>query len=457
MRYRVKQGESPTFIARQHRVPFGALIAANPHKPTKMVDGRRTWESVGIGEEITVPSSGMVGDSASDAINAVIAAGGPCLQANAALVCAAQHAMGVSADGKWGNDTSTAARKYVSNAPAGCSPRPSWWAPAGQVNCVTVPTPPPSAPAAPTAAAGISVVAMAALAALGADSNYCTSVGRVGTAVNTAVHNFKAAWNAANPSNPVPIGTGKYEPVVASALSSALGGAPVPPGCGAAAPAPVPGIPAPVIVPVPTPIPSAPIPTAIQALSSFNPCDQANVAFVRQAQSALGVSVDGKYGTDTAAAARKYVPSAPAGCSPRPAWWTAPGQGNGGAPLPPAPPPVPPPPVHPVPPPGPVTPPPQVTPTPPPVTPVQPAQPGTPGALVTPEKKGLSTGAMVLGAIGAVALVGVIAMAASGGKKAPAHHGGGAPHHPGHKPARRHATHKKTAHKHAKPKRKKKK
>jgi hypothetical protein len=91
---------------------------------------------------------------------------------------------------------------------------------------------------------GISLqaAAAAALAALNADPNYCADVAVAGSAVNTAVHNFKSAWNAANPTTPVPINTGNYEPSVAAALNSLVAGAPA--GCGGGVspgPAPAPG------------------------------------------------------------------------------------------------------------------------------------------------------------------------------------------------------------------------
>lgn len=93
-----------------------------------------------------------------------------------------------------------------------------------------------------------------ALSALNADSNYCASVRAPGSAVNTAVHNFKAAWNASYPDAAVPINTGNYEPQVADALSTALSGATVPGGCGTS-PAPAPA-PAPPPAPGPEPGPS---------------------------------------------------------------------------------------------------------------------------------------------------------------------------------------------------------
>ena len=79
--------------------------------------------------------------------------------------------------------------------------------------------------------------AQAVLAAVNASSSYCTDVGVNGTAVNTAVHNFKVDWNAAGLTPQVPVGTGQYEAVTAAAVSTALGGT-GPLACGAAPPAP---------------------------------------------------------------------------------------------------------------------------------------------------------------------------------------------------------------------------
>lgn len=498
--YRVQPGDSPTRIANKYRISREALLFANRHKPTKMVANVLTWGDIKHGEVVRVPGVGIgdpgevgVADAASDAVNALVSAGGPCLISNVALVCAAQRAVGVTVDGKWGSDSANAARARGLSGPPACSPRPTWWAPPGKSNCPTV-----SAPVASTSS--LSSAANAALAALRADPNYCASVSRVGSAVNTAVHNFKAAWNAANPSNPVPIGTGNYEPVVASVLSSTLGGAAVPPGCGAPAARP----PTPPSAPPPAPptpgVPAPSVPGAVLALVGINPCSQSNVEVVRRAQTALGVAPDGKYGPNTAGAARRLVPNAPAACSPAPAWW-----GSQGVPVPPGPPPPP------APPPGP---PPPTPPTPPaPPSPPQPAppsaapasvqaltsidpcdqanvdlvrqaqsalgvtvdgkygpntaaaaraivpnapvacspapawwgargvpappgpgpgpgpepQPPGPGpgpspVVVAPEDKGISTGAIVAGAIGVAALVGLAVVAASGKKTT---HGGG--------------------------------
>lgn len=325
MRYQTKPGDSPSRIARAYGITFNALINANAHKPTKMVANQRTWRELAPRETINVPVGGMIGDSfgvgdpASDVVNLLITAGGPCLQANVGYVCQIQSILGVTVDGKWGSGTAAAIRALVPGAPGACSPTPAWWAPKGSTKC-----PGGATTVAPTASgSSLDKVAGAALAALLGDPNYCSSVKRAGTPVNTAIHNFKAAWNAANPTNKVPINTGNYEPIVQIALALALNTqqSNVPPGCGAtAAPAPSPVQPTPfnASVPVPAPTPS----------SYVDPCDPANVASVCATQRALGVTADGKWGTDSATAARRSDPNAPPPCSPRPSWWKPAGQSN---------------------------------------------------------------------------------------------------------------------------------
>ena len=76
------------------------------------------------------------------------------------------------------------------------------------------------------ASSPLNIAAQNAVDAINGDSSYCTSVGVTGSAVNSAVHDFKLAWNAANPGNPVPIDTGKYEAPTAAAIASLLGSAP---------------------------------------------------------------------------------------------------------------------------------------------------------------------------------------------------------------------------------------
>lgn len=105
--------------------------------------------------------------------------------------------------------------------------------------------------------ASVAAAAQAAANAIGANANYCASVAQAGSTVNSAVHAFKTAWNAANPNSPVPIGTSTYEQATADAITKVIGHAPV--ACGGVKTVPPPSPPAP---PVPTPlvVPQAPAP-----------------------------------------------------------------------------------------------------------------------------------------------------------------------------------------------------
>lgn len=112
----------------------------------------------------------------------------------------------------------------------------------------------------PTPGAGFSPAVVSAAQALAnavaADPSYCASVAQNGSAVNAAVHVFKAAWNASQ-TPPVPINTGNYETATANAVMQVFGSAPI--ACGGGAPLPHPP------APPPTPQraqPSAPIATA---------------------------------------------------------------------------------------------------------------------------------------------------------------------------------------------------
>ena len=132
---------------------------------------------------------------------------------------------------------------------------------------------------------------------------------------------------------------------------------------------------------------------------------------------------DGKYGSGTATAARKQLGSfAPSACHPRPSWWLPPGQSNLGGAAPasmPAP-------MQAA---GAWT---HSAPIPGPGGPGGGGGPGGPGGstsvvvqpggggtypLPAPKKPGISTGAIIAGAIGVAGLVGIVALAVSGGKK----------------------------------------
>jgi hypothetical protein len=476
--YKIQPGDSPALIARAFGVPFDKLIAANPHKPTTVVAGRRTWSGVIPGEKVRVPVG--VGDAVADAINALVAAGGPCLQANVSLVCNAQRALGVTVDGKWGSGSSTAARARVSSAPAACSPRPAWWAPVGQSNC-------PTAAAAPAPAPSVSVATVppAVQALVGIDlcnpanvAIVCAAQKALGVTVDGKYGSDTA--NAAYRRNPnVPKACSPRPLWWAPAGKSNCGGVTTATSTPAAPPPPPPSGPIPATTVAPS---TSSAPAAVQALLTINPCAQSSAPAVAAAQRALGVMIDGKYGNDTATAARRVLPSAPAGCSPRPTWWAPAGQTN-------------------------------VVPT----TKTQSAnqaaaaaqtatqaaqeaqskaaaapgdtqaaaaaqaatqaaqtaqtaaqaaqtasstdaaaaaaqtaaaaaqtaQNAAQGGLVAPEQKKLSTGAIVVGAVGAAALVGLVAFAVSGKKKGGTRSHGHSSRRPTHHPKKRKPAHKK--------------
>lgn len=332
MHHNVKFGESPTSIARAYGVPFDALIRANQFKPTTVVAGRRTWVGIAPNEEIIIPVGGMVGDAASDVISALIGAGGPCNRANVALVCAVQRALGVTVDGKYGTGTSTAARAIVPSAPAGCSPTPSWWV-KGQSAC-------PSGGAAPVAVAPTYVapapIPVSIAPAASGGSTYLVRSGDTGERIAAAYTGDKNRWRELLTVNPT-----LRDPTYGIKLyANKTINLPASWGSGAAAPVAQPDVmpsqPPPVAPTAAPPVSS--VPAAAQILASINPCLQSNVEIVRAAQRVFGLNPDGKYGTDTSNAARRLVPNAPAGCSPIPLWWGA--KGVPAPPGPPAPPPA---------------------------------------------------------------------------------------------------------------------
>lgn len=104
--------------------------------------------------------------------------------------------------------------------------------------------------------ASVVAAAQAASAAIASDLNYCASVARPGTPVNSAVHAFKVTYNAAALTSgwtPVPINTGNYEAATANVLANVLGGS-APSACGARgtpAPPPTPPVPTKVAVAAP--------------------------------------------------------------------------------------------------------------------------------------------------------------------------------------------------------------
>jgi len=104
--------------------------------------------------------------------------------------------------------------------------------------------------------------ANAAVAAMNADANYCSTVCQSGSAVNTAVHAFKVAWNQYQQSQPSPTVlpfNGQYDQTTEAAIIS-LGISP-PPQCTSTCSTGGGG-------PTPTPQPPTPAPTPTTSSSS---------------------------------------------------------------------------------------------------------------------------------------------------------------------------------------------
>lgn len=420
MRYRVQYNESPLRIAQSFGVPFAALIAANPQKQTTVVNGEVTWRDLRAGELISVPVPGTVGLAPTNKY--VVQSGDTGEKVAAKLVGDKNRWRELLTTNPSLKDPKYGIALYVGKT---ITLPPSWV----EVATVAPPVVTPVAPSAPPQVIPVTITPS------GPGSTYVVQSGDTGEKLALSYTGSKSRWpelvkvnpTLADPVYGIKLYTGKTINIPAS--WTAGGGSPpvapvLPPPVGPVAPLPPVTPPAPMplsppVMPTPAPSPVPNVPTAVLALTSINPCDQANAAFVQQAQAALGLKQDAKYGDVTSAAARKFVPNAPAGCSPAPLWWGT--KETVVAPLPPQPaPPPPPPPVAPPPVMTPVTPsePIAVVPVPVPVTPgpspVAPAP--TPEAVVVPEKKGLSTGAIVAGAVGVAALVGIVAMAASGNK-----------------------------------------
>jgi hypothetical protein len=213
--YEVRPGDSPAKIAIQHAgCPKCAidLVRANPHKRMVMhPNGFMTFGSLRPGEQLYLPDKWFNGEL--DAMPPEYFAALP-------------YADGV-----------TPGRGAV-HAP------PGLFEPYGALGQTDV--------------SEMSAAAQAAADALAAAAgNYCQLVQQPGTAVNTAVHNFKLAWNVSNPDNPVPINTGNYEAQTAAALQTLIGDQ-TPPACpprSSGPPLPVPPMPQPSPRPAPSPTP----------------------------------------------------------------------------------------------------------------------------------------------------------------------------------------------------------
>lgn len=387
MIHSVQRGDSPASIARKYGVSMRALFGANAHKPLATVGvgggNVQTWASLGLGEQINIPASTGVGDWGLGAIapaplaapHKTVSITNPGPHVADADVALLQTIVGVTPDGLFGPNTQAAVKRFQAahGLAADGIAGPKTWAVA-------------TATAAPAAAAA--------------------SLPAIVQALPSIIPTFTAP---------------------------------------ATAPAPAP-------VPTVTPVAA---PAAAAALAAIDPCYSENVQMVCAAQRALGVTADGKYGNDTATALRKFIPSAPPGCSPRPSWWKPTGQNNctgaAASPLPSLPsiptpaasapslPNLPAPSTAQLPIPSMTIPGTTVTtpattvtvPSVPTTAPSTTSQPGPVQPTVTaPAKAGMSTGVVIAGGLGVAALVGIVAMAASGkhghkGGRAPASHRSG--------------------------------
>lgn len=424
MAYKVQIGDSPARIARRFGIPMSSLIRANPHKPVTVVAGQHTWRGISVGEAVNVPGGGTVGDylgayapGSITGTHATIRRG-----SSGTDVATWQAFLGLTADGIFGANTESATRAFQSGhgltADGVVGPK-TWAAAQGSISSQTQAAQTLFAARAPTPAPLNAPHAQIRKGSTGPDVALWQTIVRVtpdgifGPITETATKAWQAAHGLAADGIVGPKTWG-------AALSSAGPIAPAP----TASPAPT---------PVSFPTPSVPtvapvsVAAAVQALAGVDPCYSGNAMMVCAAQAALGITPDGKYGPATAAAVKRLVPGAPAACN-TPLWWgkktdnkctggVAPSVPAPSLPLPatpaasstPAPAPTPIPVVIP---PAPL---PSTTVTATATSPGGPAQPAV-IAPAAPEEKKISTGALVAGGLGIAALVGVVAVAASGKK-----------------------------------------
>ena len=180
--YVVKAGDSPASIAAQERhagCPKCSrdLIDANPHKPSVTYpNGFITFRELRVGERLRLPE-------------------------------------------KWFNgELDRMPQSYFNALPYANGVTPGVGAPQSAIDVIGA--------------------AQAVADAVAADPDYCGSVGKAGSPVNKAVHEFKVAWNANSPSSPVPLGTGDLEAVTSAALVTVLGSK-APGACAGGAPQPL--------------------------------------------------------------------------------------------------------------------------------------------------------------------------------------------------------------------------
>ena len=282
--YEVRPGDSPASIAAFHAgCPKCAkdLVAANTHKAAvTKPNGFRTFKELRVGEKLNLPDKWFdgsmdrlpasyfaslphhdgvtkgqhqwgtfagVGDPASDAVTALAMVNDPMFSAGvgpaAALIdqsviaadsnpnpgiaayAAATHIATNSARARNTDMAAAIARgDQASTSQARLDIQNDLLTAVDSAGlAISAMAAPPSLPG---NANTLQTVAQAMAAAIAADPNFCANVAQAGSAVNTAVHAFKTAWNAANPGNPVPVNTGTYDQATAAVLTQVLGTAP---------------------------------------------------------------------------------------------------------------------------------------------------------------------------------------------------------------------------------------
>ena len=330
MRYQTKPGDSPTRIARAYGIPMSALINANAHKPTHMVANQRTWRELRHNETINVPVGVGVGDAVTDAVNAPHFARWP--------VPSIERRSGLrNPERPRCHDRRKVGQRHRDSSESSRSKRAGRVQPSSIVvgSCRAEQLSRKSSGTYGFSAAGSGLEPRQGRkrSSRGASRRLELLFERqtLGHGREHRHPQLQGGVELGEPSNPVPINTGNYEPIVQIALALALNTSQsnVPPGCGA-------------VPTATTPTPAATQPPPIQATTApssspyVDPCRAENVAKVCDLQRSLRVTADGKYGPATASAARSVDPSAPGACSPRPTWWKPAGQSNcpGASPVP---------------------------------------------------------------------------------------------------------------------------
>ena len=284
--YEVRPGDSPASIAAFHAgCPKCArdLVAANTHKAAvTKPNGFRTFKELRAGEKLNLPDKWFdgtldrmpqtyfaslpshdgvtpvsrntfvagVGDPASDAVTALAMVNDPMFSAGvgpaAALIdqsviqadsnpnpgiaayAAATHIATNSARARNTDMAAAIARgDQASTSQARLDIQNDLLTAVDSAGlAISAMAAPPSIPGGTPNANTLQTVAQAMAAAIAADPNFCANVAQAGSTVNTAVHAFKTAWNAANPGNPVPVNTGTYDQATAAVLTQVLGTAP---------------------------------------------------------------------------------------------------------------------------------------------------------------------------------------------------------------------------------------